>query len=248
MTHLTEQQRVLARYCEPLGSELASHLASCEECRTAMDDLGRTLDSIDDPGPELPADYEEVLWNRLRWKLANRRRTRDRWLATAAALVLLSIGVLAGRLFQSSRNVETAQAPGSARPTHTSPQATLATAAVTGQVERTERLLVEVSNLDSGTGDLRHETRAAERLLATNRVYRAVARDAGATELAALLEDIEPILIELAHGGSDLDASELEVLQQRIESRQLLFKLRVFSSSLRAESDSERLRPRSTQL
>jgi predicted anti-sigma-YlaC factor YlaD len=242
MTHLDEEQLILAHYGEPHDPELDAHLKECERCRKEAAALAVALDAIDDPGPELPSEYDARTWNRLRWQLSPQRSRFDRrWLAAAAALVLVCIGFIAGRMFRTEAPAPTASGrpPMGDRRADADRDAAVASA-VTEQVGRSERLLVELSNLGPGDSDLTAESLAAERLLVSNRIHRAVARESGAPEIAALLADIEPILLEISHSGNEISASELAAIQRRIEAHGLIFKLRVLSSSLESKSNNQR--------
>ena len=94
--------------------------------------------------------------------------------------------------------------------------------------------------------DAPRATRArwAASLVASNRLYRRAADRAGHRRIVALLDELEPLLLELAHsvpdgattGDTDSVASakvareELTATQQRIEEKDLLFKLRIAGS------------------
>ena len=52
----------------------------------------------------------------------------------------------------------------------------------------------------------------------------------GDQRIAALLSDLEPILVELSHAGKTLSPDELASIQKRIDSKNLLFKVRVMSA------------------
>ena len=69
--------------------------------------------------------------------------------------------------------------------------------------------------------------------MASNRLYRQAASHGGAEDLASLLEELEPILLELAHRPADLSADELAAIQSRIVKGELLFKLRVIAMTIR---------------
>jgi len=114
---------------------------------------------------------------------------------------------------------------------------------VAEHLERSERLLVEVSNDEAG--ELVPE-RAAERawardLLAANRLYRQSTEEGGRPRLAALLDELEPFLLELAHAPEEAPAGEMDDLRQRIEDRALLFKVRVVSRRLENPADDATL-------
>jgi hypothetical protein len=47
-----------------------------------------------------------------------------------------------------------------------------------------------------------------------------------------LLSDLEPVLLELSHAGSTLSPDEIAALQKRIDSKGLLFKVRVVSAQV----------------
>ena len=66
-----------------------------------------------------------------------------------------------------------------------------------------------------------------------NRLLRQSALHMGDTYHAALLDDLERVLLDIANSPADLPADDLGVLQRRIESQGLLFKVRVTSSDAR---------------
>jgi hypothetical protein len=71
-----------------------AHMASCAECRTLVDELSRTADSMLLMGPqkEPPIGFESQAISRVR---GMRPRQRLRIAATVAAIVLVAIGVTA---------------------------------------------------------------------------------------------------------------------------------------------------------
>jgi len=97
-------------------------------------------------------------------------------------------------------------------------------------------ILVELANasMTSGSGklDISYETRTAEDLLEANRLYRQTASSAGDVGTAALLEDLERVLIEIAHSPAAVSTKQLEDLRAQIEDRGILFKVKVFGSQL----------------
>ncbi|HEX9668054.1 MAG TPA: hypothetical protein VGC93_01100, partial [Thermoanaerobaculia bacterium] len=117
-------------------------------------------------------------------------------------------------------------------------------ASVAGHLESSERLLVEISNAEperrGGEVELAAERRWAKELLGANRLYRQSAEQGGRPRLAALLDELEPLLLELAHAPAELPAAELDTLRARIEARALLFKTRIVAERLeRLRQDAE---------
>jgi hypothetical protein len=81
--------------------------------------------------------------------------------------------------------------------------------------------------------DISGERARAEQLVAANRLYRQTAAATGDSGIVELLDELERVLVELAASPEEVSAADLEVVRERIESRSLLFKLRVISSEIR---------------
>lgn len=100
-------------------------------------------------------------------------------------------------------------------------------------LEQSERALIELVHrkIDQGNEpDL--EQSVARELLAANRLYRQTAAGRNDLALARVLEELEPILAELAHNSANVPPSEFADLQQRVETDGLLFKLKVVRSKV----------------
>lgn len=214
--------------------EIGRLLASSPELKARYETLERVLAAVDAlPVPERPEFYGARVWARLRPQLeAPARRTwwpvrlDLRWALTGvAAVLLLAVGFFAGRL--------------SPRSTAPDGRERIRLAAVAQHLERSERLLVEVANGDAS--GLEAERAWARDLLAANRLYRQSTEQGGNPRLAALLDELEPFLLELAHAPGETPAEELHDLRQRIDDRALLFKVRVVSHRLENPMDKATL-------
>jgi hypothetical protein len=244
MTHPAEEQlieHVLASPDEPASGELQAHLEACERCRNDVEELRRVLrataaDDVPTRGPE----YGAQVWARLEPRLPRTQRSRwvaaRPWLAAAAAVLLAVTAFVAGRWSRPATpaspraNAEHA-APADAR----SIRERVVLAVLTDHVERAERALVELANTHgSGTIDIAAEQAWARDLLDANRLYRQAARAAAPPALSEVLDEIEPILLDIVHSPSRLTAGELRALQARIEERSLVFKLRFSGAEMRA--------------
>ena len=154
-----------------------------------------------------------------------RARIRRYLPAAAAAVLLLAVGYLAGRL---APNVAPAPPTLSADARQRLLAETLA-----DHLERSQRLFTELANSSSeGTASMAGERRAAEELLSANRLYRTAAERGGREGVAALLNEMEPVLLELAHLPAEPQPADLEFLRRRIDAQSLLFKTRVASELL----------------
>ena len=129
-----------------------------------------------------------------------------------------------------ARDIRVVDAAESARDTPRDAQRVLVVV-VSDHLEASERMLTDLSNADpkKDFDATAQQGRAAE-LVASNRIYRQTASQHGDERIASLLADLEPILVELAHAGKTLSPDELASIQKRIESKGLLFKVRVMSA------------------
>lgn len=113
--------------------------------------------------------------------------------------------------------------------------------AVGDHLDRAQTVLMELSNADSTPGgdhpvpaetNISREQARAEELLTANRIYRQTAQHTGENGVASVLDELEPVLMEIAHSPSQVSQSELEQLQKHIAARGLLLKVRVLDSTV----------------
>jgi len=102
---------------------------------------------------------------------------------------------------------------------------------------KTSLSIAELTNAADGKGklDISDERQTAEQLLDDNRLFRQTARSTGATAVASVLDDLERVLLEISHSPSEVSNDQLNDLRQEIESRGLLFKVRVLGSQVREQ-------------
>ena len=246
--HLTEEDLVLHYYGElPAGDETAAtkHLGSCAACRHEYTGLQRVLGAIDETAVsqvELPSSFERVVWARLEPNLDKERRGWISWLlmspaplSLAAAVVVLVVGAFfAGRAFSPARVAPSSPTTAPAVATGDQIRERIFLIDLGEHLDRSQMMLVElVSSDDSGNVDLAGERERAEQLVADNRLYRRTAEDTGNQAMSELLDEIERVLTEIAASPDQISAQDLADMRQRIESRDLLFKVRVVSSEVR---------------
>jgi len=107
--------------------------------------------------------------------------------------------------------------------------------AVGDHLERSEMLLLELVNAgaDGKPVDISTEQQWAEELVGANRLYRQTVARSGDQGVASVLDELERLLVEIAHRPSSLKPAELDEFRQRIESRGLLFRVRVIETQVR---------------
>lgn len=236
MQHLTEEQLVAHYYRDDDAPAAANeHLASCAECAGEFDSITRVLTLVKEaPVPERAEDYGEQVWTRLRWRLgAPSRRKQWQWLAVAAVLAMgLCTGVVWNGRHSPRGPIVAVKTPVPAGTIAGSAQnQRVLVVVVSDHLEASERMLTDVSNADpTKTFDAEAQQQRAAELVASNRIYRQTALQRGDERIASVLADLEPILVELAHAGKTLSPDELASIQKRIESKGLLFKVRVMSA------------------
>jgi hypothetical protein len=239
MNHINENQLVLFYYGESAEpAAIDTHLYGCEACRSQLRALQLVLNTVDSALiPERSADYGQTVWKRLEPRLAVRRRRtliREWWIWTPAMAALLLGAFLAGSLWQRGG------APAVAKTQNNQQiRERILLVAVGDHLERSQMVLAELDNAPdgppSGKGklDISGERRMAEDLLDDNRIYRQTARTTGDNSMASVLDDLERVLLEIAHSPSEISNEELNELREQIESRGLLFKVRVLGSEAR---------------
>lgn len=228
LEHLSEDA-LAAYYFDGGGADCEVHLAACAVCRASLEALKADLAAVQAWAvPTLPADYEVRTWRKLvrveprlggsAWK----RWFAPRRLALAGALAsVIAVAFFAGRF---TGGVE----PEVARTAPAVVRERILAAALSDHLEESERVLVEIVN----GGEFERER--AESLLGANRLYRQTAARQGQAMVASVLEDLERVLVEVAHSPSDADSSNL---RERVEDQELLFKVRVMELRLREKEN-----------
>ncbi len=242
MNHLSEEELILHYYGEEAGDDQsARHLEACAECRALYGSLQRVLNTLEAlPVPERGPEYGAALWSRLEPAIPARRRWWQavpawRWAAAAAAVAVLMVAAfVAGRFYPTARSVPMAAADPQARER-------ILLLAVGDYLDRSQLVLAELANAETrGALDITAEKERAADLVSESRLYRQTALHTGDDRVAALLDDLDRVLIEISHAPSRLDQRDLAELRSRLRSDGILFKIRVLGSNVRNQEDSGR--------
>ncbi len=226
MNHLSEEQ-VMQAYYDELDPKLREHLKDCPECRASFDRLKDVLDSVREyPVPERGASYGGEVWTRLLPHLppARPRASWLRWWLIPALASLVAAAFVAGMLTQQQRQMTGISAKARER---------VLLISMSDHLEQSQIVLAELVNGTPEEIDLVDERGRARDLLAENRLLRQTAARAGDMPQAALLDELERVLTDIANSPSNMPPQDLEALQHRIESEGLLFKVRITSTDVR---------------
>lgn len=244
MKQITDNDLTLLYYGEHEDPSLATTVAASSELTDRYETLCRELALMDSyEPPSRGDDYGAEVWQRISPRLADSGHESpgfwDRLIANlqrprfslAGAFSLVLVATLAFMLGRQAGEPETMQAPDS-----TTVQSSLAglnsgrllTASVSGHLDQLNLVFTQfAAQSETDTADAEHFTD----LLVANRLYRQVADSRGEGQLAALLAEIEPLLIELAHEAHKSSEATRDRMQTEVRER-LLFRVRIMSQQL----------------
>ncbi|MGH9648138.1 MAG: anti-sigma factor family protein [Bryobacteraceae bacterium] len=239
MKHLTEEELIAYREGEPTQREAnAGHLTSCAECRAELERIEAVLRALDNfPVPERGPEYGRAVWQQIAPRLPEKAGRgwsawfeSRRWVAIGAMAAVVIAAFVAGRWTKKPEAGAPAASVAQVR------QRVLVLA-VGEHLGKSEMVLMELANaapISSGQKEINisAEQRRAEDLLDTNRLYRETAKHDGDVALASVLDDLERVLLDVAHSPDELTPAKLESLQKRIEAHGILFKVRVVGQEL----------------
>lgn len=234
MSHLSDDELALVHFGEGEDDEVQAHARDCAECAERLRALARLLSLAEPPVvPERGEDYGARVWERLSPLLAGQkaparvvpigRRAWPRVASYAALAAALVLSFLLGRRF-----------PETPQPLSAEARERVLLVAVSEHLERSQLVLVELANARTDAPlALGARRTLADELVASGRLYRQAAARADEPALAAVLEELERVLVEVAAGPEALAPRDLAELQRRIEARGLLFKVRVIGTQVR---------------
>lgn len=165
--------------------------------------------SISEPDPY----FEKRVWAKVSAEIGVRRQRRWSWLLAPAAL---------GLAFYFGRVTAVPYLP----------QEQIRGAATVEHLERSQAVLMETANVSPQAVQAR-----AEELLSTNRLLRRSAQTAGELQTAELLEELERVLLEVAHSSETMDPEEATALRARIREQGLLFRVRLLELTQKQKTE-----------
>ena len=253
MKHLTEEELIAYREGEPTQREaIAEHLTSCTTCRTELDRIEAVLSALDNlPVPERGPEYGRAVWQQIAPRLPEKagRGWRvwfepRRWVAIGAMAAVVLGAFVAGRWSKPKD-------PGAPAASVAQVRERVLVVAVGEHLGKSEMVLMELANATQAQGqkqiNISAEQLRAEDLLDANRLYRETAQQNGDAALADVLDDLERVLMDVAHSPQELTPAKLESLQKRIEAHGILFKVRVVGKELQEKQKTPNSAPTATE-
>ena len=250
MKHPNEEELIAYQGGEVLRREaIAEHLTECPECRAEFERIDAVLAAVSTmPVPDPGDDYGQRVWRQIAPRLPERRArwwnfdvggglttgwfAPRRWAAVGAIAAVVIVAFMAGRLTR-----RTAVAPIAADTSADKVRERVLIMAVGEHLGRSEMVLVELANAEPLNAkqkqvNISAEQRRAEDLLEENRLYRQTALEQGDAGLANVLDELERVLLDVAHSPQKVTPAQMETIRQRIEARGILFKVRVVGKEL----------------
>ncbi|HEY7210166.1 MAG TPA: hypothetical protein VH477_07825 [Bryobacteraceae bacterium] len=222
MNHLSEEELVDLFYSKGAGPN--EHVGACAECRRRFLELKESLEAWRDyPVPERGESYGQEVWARLAPALEKRKRNFLRlWLLAPAFAAMLVAGFVIGIWTEHKRSI-----------TEDHSRERVLLMAMSDHLERSQILLTQLQHATPATFDLSTEREQARDLLDQNRLLRQSAIQLGDRSKAAVLDDLERVLLSVANAPPDSAGDDMKMLQERVESERLLWKVRITSSNAR---------------
>lgn len=231
MKHLTEEELIEHYYSEDLyKAESEAHLQACKHCAQAYDELGKLLSSVHAPEPPArSAEYGAQVWQSIQGSLRpyqpKTKRSYFRWpqLGYAAACLLFLAGAfLAGRIWEHAHTQPSlASTPQQARER-------VVLFVLDNHLDRSERLLVQLNHAGAEEEKVDLPLQAeARQLLTDNRLYRQSIAPADDPLLAAALDHLERVLLEVANSPDELSSADIARIEKEMNTQGLLFQIRV---------------------
>jgi len=250
MKHLSEEQLIAYQDGESSGRDAAAaHINSCAECRAELNRLTEMLAAYEAlPVPDSGEDYGRRVWQQIAPRLQEKRShwwqvfvEPRRLTAAALVAVLLLVAFLAGRV---SKRVD----HGDAALTAEQVRQRVLLLAVGEHLGRSEMVLMEIANAGPEGASVKQvnlssQRRRAEDLLDENRLYRQTALQEGDTGIANVLDELERVLLDVAHSPGKVTPAQFKSIRQRIDDDGLLFKVRVLTKEIERRENAGKRGP-----
>jgi hypothetical protein len=224
---------------------LGLHVQTCAACRAALESGAETLKQLGKPAiPEMPSHFWDGYWSRLTHKMETAEKNRRasipaklaallqaKWspafrLAATAAIFLA--GVLLSRVLWPPEKPTAEISSPSAPPL----RATLASSRADDLLSRSKVLLIGFANLDpaavsSGEFDIALNREISRKLMTEAAAFRNDPGTGKDRQLLQLINQLEMVLLQIAHLELEHDAQAVELVRSSIDRQGLLLKINI---------------------
>ena len=159
----------------------------------------------------------------------------------AACVLLVAVAFVAGRRWERK------QAPSVAVAVDPQARQRVVIVFLGDHLDRSERLLVQLNHADGNDLSALPLRSEARELLASNRLVRQSAMQAGDLNVEASLDRLERLLMELANEPDKLTEADLNRLRQEMNTDGLLFDIRVLRSRVHSPGPEQQSAPTATK-
>ena len=245
------------------------HLQECGLCRQEYEEMTATVDTMSRRiRPEPEAEFFDGYWNRLAkrmdkeqvvhtskdkwWESLFSRRTGllPRWAYQAVASILLVVvGIFLGRMFFTpgqGTDMPATMAQVVSRPDS---QINVSQRAF-NYIQRSKLIVLAISNFDPENQDptaldLPYQQQISRELVQEASWLKGELSGGHHRRLQELISDLEVILLQIANLEEESDISAIELMQDGVKSRGILFKIHLadtdqFRDSSKAHSEADR--------
>jgi hypothetical protein len=230
MKHLTDEQ-LIEHYLNEGGNRVVveTHLRICGRCEQAYEEISNAMGVRAPEPPARERGYGQRVWQSIRGDLmpypAKPGRSHFSWprmVLVGACLIALAAAFIGGSRWERSRQ-HASEVASSAQERERVVFVILA-----DHLDRSERLLVQLSHAGAGGGELDDSLQAeARQLLPDNRLYRQAIAARGDPILTAALDHLERVLLEIANTPDKLNSADIARIEQAMNTDSLLFQIRV---------------------
>jgi hypothetical protein len=239
MNHMTEQELIAYRDGETRERQrFAGHLNECDVCRHEMERIEAVFAALDAmPVPDPGEDFARRVWQEISPRLPEKHAPwwhtlfePRRLVAVGAMVAIILLAFFLGRFTNKNAPIGEIADAGKIRER-------VLVVAVGDHLGRSEMVLMEFANAEPQKGqklvNISAEQKRAEGLLEENRLYRQTAQNGGDPLVASTLDELEPILLDIANSPDEISPAQFEAIQKRIAAKGILLKVRVVHQDLR---------------
>ena len=229
MRHLTDEQLIEHYLAEGANRVMVeTHLRICSRCEQVYEEISSAMAVRAPEPPERDRGYGERVWQSIQDSLlpypSRPKRSYFSWprfVLAGACLLVLAGAFIGGSLWERSRTPSHAANPAQERER-------VVLVILDDHLDRSERLLVQLSHAGAERGDLDDSLQTeARQLLPDNRLYRQAISARGDPIMTAALDHLERVLLEIANTPDKLNSADIARIEQAMNTDSLLFQIRV---------------------